>query len=341
MTPNFNPRAVGAAQRDALLLRAGVLDATAADPAGLDLWRRDDATLRGLLDACDAGARARGQVAAAGITSSDFGAALGDIVRAIAERSANATAEHRAVCATLPVGDFLETQFPAVDLEPSLKEIPENGEIHMHHVKVDSGQTAAVKSYGGGLSIDSRLVHDNRLDLIQRAALAHGRAASAAEAREIYGLLEANPTLWDGAPLFHEDLLNTVAGALDATRLGEAVGKLRRLELANGEPADLPARVLLVCAEEELSARYLIQRAGLGEQVRVIASGRLAATRWYVLPDPELAPVVGRLTLGPASTRVDRLRTRKDFRSDALHLAVITSFGVVALGRTAVRGGVE
>lgn len=339
------------AHRDALLIRAGLRSASdpGIHPEAIVLASGDGNLVEALAEFCGNGAvQARvpgysGGPSASGITQADFGAALGGVLRVATVAGLTANTRHEQLCARIDVRDFLPRSFPSVALDTDLALVNELGEFKQATLSATGGLTAQIKTFGRNIAVSRRALLADDIGLIVRAFKNFGAAAARLEAKLIYGLIESNPTLSDAESMFNAPRGNILASALNEATLGEAMGMLRALPDPFGEKQNLDAAVLAVEGKLEAPARRIVKDTGL--DLEVVASPWLAAGRWYVLPSPDVAPVVGLLrlagskhpaTVGPHSPRSDTSASALD----GAMFGVRVDTGVVALGRTAIRGGV-
>ncbi|HRP23621.1 MAG TPA: hypothetical protein PLF79_08685 [Thauera sp.] len=276
-------------------------------------------------------------VMARGMQSADYAGLLAAASMTLVNRRFDAAAEHLAFCAVIECRDFkpLETAATGVDLE--LPEVRELGEPISGYVAFGAGNTAQLKTYSRILRIARNLIINDQAGMIADTVAQLGAAAARTEARELYAVLESNPTMDDGELVFHADHGNIVASALDVTSLGTAMAALRTMTLTGGNAADLPAAHLVVAADLELAARKLVHEAGL--QITVTASSRLPSGRWYLLPSPEVAPAVGVLRLRARTTRPAMVEAWRGEAFDGVLLKPRVDTGAVLVARTLIRGG--
>jgi hypothetical protein len=330
---------------DALKLRASLLPSLAAHPASQPLVDAHANLLKSLAEACGAfavrpGMQSQGAAFAAGVQSGDFANVLGDFAKSVTLRRLHATSDHRAICVRRELKNFMAHEFPLADIEIHLKPTAENAEfVELTPIQDGAGVPARIVTYGQNFGVTRQTIKNDDVELIQTTFEAVGAATARLEAALVYGLIESNPTLGDGLLMFHADLGNAQAAALDATSLGAAMGQLRTMPMPGGTLAGLPATVLLVAPELELPARKLVYESGLG--LRVIAAAELPTGRWYLFADPALAPVVGRLTLrasGGEPVTIGPLDLGAAY--DGLAYGVRVDVGAAPLGRIgAVKGG--
>ena len=342
----MNPKDYIQARRDGLLIRAGLL--TASDPivhpeAGA--LAASSANLLGEMARFSADLvvqkRAPGDTrirsASAGFSNSDFGEALSDVLRTAAFVRMAASMQHERLCTRLDVDNFLPRKFPMAAIDSSLALVNELGEFEEAGLDASGGLSAQLKTYGRNVLVSRQVLLTDDIGLIAGAFANFGGAVARLEAKRVYGLIESNPALADGELMFDAGHGNVLADALGDVSLGVAMGMLRSLPDPFGELSNFDAAVLTVEGRLEVAARRMVKDAGL--DLEVVASPWLAVGRWYLQPSPDIAPVIGLLRLA-GSKYPAQIGPKKDDRPrDGSLFGVRADVGVVALGRTAIRGG--
>lgn len=341
----MNPKDFIQVRRDALMIRAGLL--TASDPivhpeagalaAGGGNLVSEMAKFCADVVRQTSAPGAAGLRPVAGYSTTDFGNALGDVLRTAAFIRMAASMQHEQLCTRLNVNNFMPREFPMASIDSSLALVNELGEFEEAGLSSTDGLSAGLKTYGRNVFIARNVLLTDDIDLIAGAFANFGGSVSRLEAKLVYGLIESNPTLADGEPTFDALHGNVLAAALDESNLGVAMGMLRSLPDPFGELSNFDAAVLTVEGRMEVAARRLVKDAGL--DLEVVASPWLAVGRWYLQPSPDVAPVIGLLRLA-GSKYPAQIGPKKDdrFRDGSL-IAVRADVGVVPLGRTAIRGG--
>lgn len=332
MNPNYKQ-----ARTHALLIRAGVV--TATDPSIHPEAPALAASSTKLLPEMGklAAEKHPGRAYASGFGLPDFGNALADVLREATFRQMANSMAHELLCKRLPVQNFLPTRFVRAEIDTGLALADEAGEFLEGGLADLGGLEARIRTYGRNILVSRQLLLSDDIGLIANAFANFGVSGARLEAKLVYGLLESNPALGDGELLFDAAHGNVVAAALDEPALGEAFGRLRSMLDPFGEKLNLDAAVLAVSANLEVAARRIAKEAGL--VLDIVASPWLANGRWYLLPSPEVAPVIGLLRLWNTKFPVLVEPMRDTLTRDGSLFAVRADMGVVALGRTAVRGG--
>lgn len=332
------------ALRDAVALRAGLIDHRVAHPDASVLATSDSNLLRQLAIACvSSDVRAANPAGAfgRGLGSDDFKNVLSDVLRSATVGKLTAQARHRAFCDVRRLKSFMPHDFPSADIDISLVELAEGGEAPSIEVRDSAGLSARIRTWGRDVNVSREVVLNDDVGLLVSLAANAGASAARLEASLCYELLESNPVLGDGETLFHTDHGNVVNGALDEANFFAALAALRDQRTPAGIAADLDARFLVVASGIEGLARKLLHSAGIAE-ISVIASAAVPPGRWYLLADPAQAPVIALLRLegSSAGVLVGPVSRRDSAVTDGVLLGVRFDVGAAAVGRVgAVRGG--
>ncbi len=278
---------------------------------------------------------------AAGLTSEDFGVAVAVGLQRMLVRRYESLADHLPLCAPVPVNDYKEITLPMLDLGPGLEPVGGNGELpNSAMIDAAAGQTGKLLSYSRLLRITRQTFINDQWNAVSTALTGFSASASRLENRLIFDMLESNPQLSDGDPLFHADVQTEVAGALSDETLGQAMGLLRMQQTKTGETSGFGAKFLVVDPYQEAKALKLVQ--DMGANLWVIASPNIGPGRWYVMADPESAPVIGRLTMSRGRAPIRAERKKPPLQFDGVGVLVGTDVGFVIVDRIGVvRGHVE
>ncbi|MFA7605298.1 MAG: hypothetical protein WCY08_01795 [Rhodocyclaceae bacterium] len=276
-------------------------------------------------------------VMARGMSSPDFAAMLAAASMTLANRRFSAQADHRAFCAEIECRDFKPATVATTDTDGELAAVGERGEVAQGIVLVGNGTEAQLRTYARILRATRTLIINDQAGILADAAAQLGTAGARTEAREVFSVLESNPTLDDGELVFHEGHGNIIAAALDSTSLAQGMAGLRTMTLIGGNKADLPAAHLVVAADLELAARKLIHESGL--QITVTATSRLPTGRWYLLPSPETAPTIAVLKLKGSAQPILVEPWQEEVVFDGASMRARCDTGAVLVARTLIRGG--
>ena len=336
---NHNPADLIDAGHDAVLAAFGV-HVTSPHPLAGDLATAPLSRLAyaaGMKVRPQQGHETDRQVMGRGMQSSDFASLLASASMTLANRRFDAVAEHRKFCSVIEAKDFKPTSIGTADGDGELPEVGDAGTITQGSVVFGNGASARLRTFARILRASRTLIINDQAGILADAAAQLGTAGARTEGREVYAALEANPTLDDGELVFHADHNNLVASALDSTSLGTAMSSLRTMTLIAGNQADLTAAHLVVAADLELAARKLVHDSGL--EIGVTATSRLPTGRWYLLPAPDVAPVVGVLKLKGAANSIRIEPWADEFAFDGVVMRGTVDTGAVLVARTAIKGG--
>lgn len=330
---------------DAIKLRAGVIKSPhAAHPLAGEAADSDRHLLKELAAVCGRAKARPGTADSAafgmGLSTGDFINFMSTAMRSVTWLQLAAHAGHRAFCDLRELRDFKAHVFPNLDMNFNLGDVGELSEIDNDLVLTSQeGLTARLKTYGRNIFISRTLIVNDELELMARLFRAGGTAAARLEAALVYDLIEGNPVLSDGQPMFHADHGNLLPDGL-ASGLGVAMGMLRSQPTPTGAVADLPAKFLVVGVGLEFTARSMVHGSGLSD-ITVIASALLPAYRWYLVTDPTLAPVVALLHLkGSATGLLIGGNKKAGDNREGVPLGIRFDVGAVPVGRVGIiRGG--
>lgn len=271
-----------------------------------------------------------------GISTADFGDTLAKAAQTFAVRRYQLSAAHLAFVGTVEAADFEPVEVADISIGNALRKVSELSEIMQGRVTMQDLTTAQLNSYANNLLFSRQIVVNDQSSLVATALTAYGNAVATTESGLVYTALAENPTLSDGAPVFHADYGNLL-GALTDTTLAAGLAALRGgMNGHDDEIFDLSAAHLIVAAGLEYAARKLIHDAAL--PVAVTASAHLAAGQWYLLPDPEIQPVVSVIRLKGSSQPL-RLETfPTPIQVDGFTIRAAADLGATMVSRHAVRG---
>lgn len=282
-------------------------------------------------------------IVARGLVSSDFSAAVAGAAQAFARNRFAATAAHRAFCARREATDFEPIEITDLSISTELVQITENAEVTTGRVLMSDGHTEAqLLSYGKTLLFSREIVVNERSEMIATTLAALGASGARTEAKQVYTLLESNPVMADGGNAFDAAYGNVVAETLSASSLGAAIAALRNgMELlrAEGDYADLTAAHLVVAAGLEITAYTLLNAAGLLDHIAVTSTAHLPTGRWYLMPDPEVQPVIAYLAMKGAADSVRVEQAKAPINFDGFAVRAMADLGAAMVSRFAVRGG--
>ena len=313
---------------------AALAGATVPDlnPLAGDLLR-SDTSLTGIMAALG------GDVKASPVTSPDLGAAVGEALRIIAiSLDKVRDLGHRRLCRMFGIRDFQERSIP-FHQPLTLGTIGESGEIPAVSGGVNWA-SCKLETVGGILTFSRQAVLAADWPLLASIAQEMIDAADRSERQACFDLLNRNPTLHDGLPMF-----DASRGNIASTTGNPSVSTLENAMIAlsdlteNGARQGLQPSLIVVPTHYALSTAILLD-AGLdrllsGSETPVIHDPSLSGDAWYLLPDPDRRPVVGLAHLGNATDPV--IDRKPQFSSDGIGIRVRHSYGACALSPHAIK----
>jgi hypothetical protein len=249
-----------------------------------------------------AGADPYRQILAA-MSTSDFPTVVRETWKGIAESRRNPQLEKIiALTHQLEVEDYKQQSFSMVDLggmeAPGFRTMHEYTEVH----PIPTGEAIQVWSLFARIGISRQALANDDRGMFRAAISAFLRGAHSNEMQKLCALIEAAGNLGDGQPLFHADFGNAHAtpGAPSETTLATAMSLLRNQRTEANDKADADPAVILVPTSHEVAALKTVKELPIDARPRVIATAHLttgATAPWFVLADPEVYPVLGRVRM--------------------------------------------
>jgi len=310
-----------------------------------------DITLRDLAVICGRKARPFDRngderiLAAAGMGTSEFSKALATGAQAPVTARFAAQAGHLRFCWPFELRDFTPATVPAVDAEVHLLPVGQHEEIQRGYVRTAAGSTQVrLVRYARIIEFSRHLIIASEWDLIGMQLATVGPNAARLQASLVVAALEENPTLDDGAPVFHADHNNMMesfslgSATPDVAGLDVAMQALRTQQLASGGAAGLELRHLAVAPDLEIQAIAALHACGLTERISITVMTALPAGRWYAFADPNLAPTIAVLSLRGDKQKVP-VRVEQAKRPpthDGAAVKVSAELGAAMVGRIGV-----
>lgn len=209
------------------------------------------------------------------------------------------------------LSDFKTADRVIVGESPDLLEIDE-GAPYTDSELVDDKYQIGLKTYGRTFTISRQVIINDDLNAMQRAPQKLGKASARTLIKKIIDGIEGDGNTYDNKSLFHADhsnsgnttLANTAAGA---KAVADAVAAIENsTEPNSSEKMGITAKFLLVptalrfIAEQLVSSAQILPAVGDGggtrnviSQLTVLSEPFLtSSTGWYVMADPEDAPVI-------------------------------------------------
>ena len=249
-----------------------------------------------------AGADPYRQILAA-MSTSDFPTVVRETWKGIAESRRNPQLEKiTALTSQITVEDYRQQSYSMVDLggmeAPGFRTMHEYTEVH----PIPTGEAIQVWSLFARIGISRQALANDDRGMFRAAISAFLRGAHSNEMQKLCALIEAAGNLADGSPLFHADFGNAHAtpGAPSETTLATAMSLLRNQRTEANDKADADPAVILVPTSHEVAALKTVKELPIDARPRVIATAHLtsgATAPWFVLADPEVYPVLGRVRM--------------------------------------------
>lgn len=271
-----------------------------------------------------------------GIGSQDFGDTLAQAAQTFALKRYQLSARHLAFVGAIEAANFNAVEIADLSIGTALRQVGQGAEVTTGRVTMKNLSSAQLMSYASNLMFSREIVVNDQVDLIKTTLAALGTAAASTEGRLVYAALAANPTLSDGAPVFHSDFGN-IQGAFSDTTLAAGLAALRKgMTGHDDDVCDLEAAHLVVAAGLEYAARKLAHDAGMS--VTVTASDHLPAGTWYLLPDPEVQPVVSVIRLKGTKQPLRLEPYPTPIELDGFTIRAAADLGATMVSRHAVMG---
>ncbi len=227
---------------------------------------------------------------------------------------------------------------------PRLEKVNEHGEFTYGSIS-EAQEQYKVATYGKIVSLSRQTIINDDLDAFTRIPQLFGRAAANLESDLVYLVLNQNPKMGDGKPIFHA-LHNNLASSGDAINIDSVSDARTALRLQTGLDDDaninLQPRYLLVPAALETIADQFVstnfQPANqqtinpFAGRLQVISEPRLdsaSTIAWYLLADPAQIDMIEIAYL--EGQRGVALETRSGFEIDGIEIKARLDVGVKAI----------
>lgn len=236
----------------------------------------------------------------------------------------------------------------------SLAVIPEGGEYKAGNIS-EEGESIQAQTKGRYLSLTRQMIINDDLGVFVDRASKLGFAAARTVNEDVYAKLAANPTMSDTGTLFNATAETTAGGHANYTSSGTAIS-IASLAVGEGQMAahkdkdqrtalNFSPKYLLVPRAKKMVAWDILNSptdntqsnpakknyaASLGlEIVTDYELDRASTTGWYLVTDPNIAPVIEVAFLdGNQTPYTDET---VDFFTDAMIMKVRLDYGVAAM----------
>lgn len=289
-------------------------------------------------------------------TTSDFPNLLGAGVNvALVNVYENAVSEHRAMCSIGDAPDFKKQTAISTGFFGGLVPKLEADEIK-HTTITEKAEPFQLATYARMIAISREALINDNLGGLSAAIATAGNAAARTERDLVFAVLTLNKALSDGVALFHANHSNLYATGtgspalerlgMDVAGLGVARSKMRKQKDASGgfvmtAPRFIVCPVALESAAEALIGSLTYRPDTTGEiatpswvkTLQIIADPRLdeaSELDWYLLSDPNIAPVIRLAFLNGARGPV--VEQDEDFKRDVTSYKVRLDVAACAIG---------
>ncbi len=239
---------------------------------------------------------------------------------------------HRAFLTIVQAEDFRDQTVMFGFHGVKLEEAGESGETRIYGADagISDSATGRVVNYAAAVAVyRSQIINDKRIQFLSRIGESLLASSYRKEAELIYGTLEDNPNLSDGAPWF--DASNTASSGSVLQGLIDGFERFASQTLPDGSMMNAQPSVLVVPPGWHIRASDVIADILLNVgRLTVIKSGSVA--NGYLFASPAECPVYGLLGFQPGAVpeiRVQR-RPRSGFLTD-MELMVKTNHPIAPL----------
>ncbi len=154
--------------------------------------------------------------------------------------------------------DFKPGHRVGLDTFPRLREVRPGAEYKYATIG-EKGEKIILATYGELFSIDRQSIINDDLSVLSTIPMSMGRAAKATVGDLVYAVLQNNPALSDGLPLFGVEHNNYVAGELSVDNLASARAQMRLQKSQAGQVLNIVPKFLIVPAIQEALAETIIR----------------------------------------------------------------------------------
>ena len=250
-------------------------------------------------------------------TGSDFPVLLENTMHKSLEAGyAIAADSWRRWCAVGSVSDFRAHNRYMVGSLANLDALTEAAEFTNKAMPDGRKQSVSIGTKGNILNLTRQAVINDDMGALTGLSFAMGRAAARTIETDVYAALSLNsglgPTLSDGKTIIHADHGNIAgtAGAPSVSTVEAGILKMAaQKDISGNDYLDLSPTIWLGPKSLETTVRvlnantydpaatgssknFMTSNPYNGQFSDIVASQRLAATKWYMLADPNIAPVI-------------------------------------------------
>lgn len=267
----------------------------------------------------------------------------------------------REVAAVGSVMDFRDHPRLRLGSMPRLDELQESGEFKHLHFPDAEKELIRASTYGNIVGLTRQAILNDDVNGFARLVTMLGRAAARSIEIDLFALFELNgglgPTMRDGDPLFdaNHNNISTPTGLPSVSTLEQArVDMAQQTDPDGNDFLDLRPAVWVgaighgAAVRTAISAEFDFDSETSGNTGKfmkpnivrdlldtVVDTARLSGDRWYVLADPQIAPVFEVVFLEGQETPM--IEVEEGFKYDGVQWRVRHDYGV---GATDFRGAI-
>lgn len=335
---------------DALAIRMGARPKT-VHPAAHDF---QDTSLTGMAALCLSAAghhtvgMSRPALVKMAMTTSDFPSLLaGTANKSLTNRFEAMAEDHRLLCDMGDLPDFKPASAVNVSMIPGLLLKQEAGEIKYGAI-TDGAETYKLGTYARGLVLSREAIINDDLQAFASLIQSAASAAARLERDLVFGVLTTNAAMSDGSALFHANHANldTTSGAISIASLNAARVLMRKQKDTSGGYVMTVPRFIVCPVAVEASAEAIVSAITYRpsteteltipqwvKKLAIISDPRLDAVDaddWYLLSDPNAAPVIRLAHLNGQNTPT--VEESNDFDRDVVKYKVRFDVAAAAIG---------
>ncbi|HQP19978.1 MAG TPA: hypothetical protein PLG07_06660, partial [Phenylobacterium sp.] len=288
-------------------------------------------------------------------STSDFPVLMENVMHKALLAGYNVAADTwRRWCAVGSVSDFRAHNRYMLGSIGDLTEVSEGGEFQNASIPDGRKQSVTIGTRGQILTLTRQAIINDDLGAFVGLAEARGRAAARTVENAVYTAMGLNsgygPTLSDGKTIIHSDHGNiaSTGGAPSVATVESGIMTMAaQKDISGHDYLDLRPSILLVPIGLDMTGRVLNTSANdpaatgssknfltpnpyQGYFADIVSSQRLVATKWYMLCNPAIAPVLEVSFLNGVQEPVMEMET--GFTVDGVSWKTRLDFGVSGVG---------
>lgn len=243
------------------------------------------------------------------LSTSDFPYVLANVAnKTLLDSYQYAAPTYKRWCKQTTLPDFKQVSRVRLGEFPGFTLTPEGQPIQFGSVS-ESREQYNLATYGRALTITRETIINDDLGAIERMFGELGVKAALLENLTVYGILNSNPTMGDGAQLFHANHSNVAGsgGAISVDTVGAGRAAMMVQKGLDGvTPLNIVPRFLIVPAALATKADAFVTATSViyakqadvnpfAGRLEVVADAALdgaSATAWYLAADPMMVPTI-------------------------------------------------